>query len=199
MRYSFVIFFLVCCTISCKKESVKKKETRIKTEEEAKIDFSKNQYKYLDNNYKILINSKEFDSIAYRYEYDKNRITRYKDSLSVVLIGDFKGDWKKANKETFRISYTWERLSYHLWLNIDETKQFAEKFNFNHPYLFKQFLLTSSDKKVESFFNNLKGKIKYQIKNSIELDTFNREQVLDFAMRNNESRIKGYRVKSHRH
>jgi len=162
------------------------------------IDFFNYNYKYLDQDYKISISSQKFDSIVTKYEFYKDRIHKYRDSLAVVLVENFNGDWKKTNKATFVISYSWQRLSYHLWMDIDDSKKLAKEFNFNHPYRFKQFLLTDlEDKEVELFFKNLKDKISNNIESTTDLDELSREQLLNFAMRYSKSRIKDFQTKSY--
>ena len=88
------------------------------------IDYLAYNYKYLDSNFAIHIDSIEFNETVTEYKFIKERITKYQDSLGVVLMREF-GDWDKMRLGKSRITYTWDRVGYHLWKNEDEIKKIA--------------------------------------------------------------------------
>jgi len=87
------------------------------------IDYN---YKYLDSNFAIGIDSIEFNETVTKYKFIGDRITNYQDSLGVVLMREF-GDWKKERIAKSRIIYSWERVGCHLWKKEDEIKQMGQR------------------------------------------------------------------------
>lgn len=190
MKALFIVLAFFCITPLCSKSQTNK----IKSEA-ASFDFFNYKYKYLDKSYKITMSSKEFEKSIQEYKFYKDRINTYKDSLSVVLMAEFK-DWSKVNSGTFQLTYTWQRLSYHLWLSEKESKAFATKLNFKHPYLFNQYLMSqksNENKLVLDFFRDLKKKLSFDYSEELKSKTTNL-QILNFAMQKSKKRMDDFSV-----
>lgn len=112
-----------------------------------------------------------------------------RDSLRQALRLELKND--KEVFQAFRtLTYSWKRLSYHLWLSEEETKAFAAAHGFTHPLAFKYYLLengNSSD--IADFKKELRDKIIESTKNDTVLSLDN-DALLNFALANSEERIK---------
>jgi hypothetical protein len=168
--------------------------TKETNKENLNFDYFNQNYKYLDKNFCIKISKTEFDNLVEKHGFYKGRITKYRDSLSVVFTENFKGDWKKAQIAKNRIGYTWLRLSYHLWQEADEVKSLAKSFNFNHPYLFKEFLINDSiNIDVKLFFKDLRNKVKLNTKSSKNISSLSKNELLNFAMVHSYSRVSDFK------
>jgi len=123
------------------------------------IDYLAYNYKYLDSNYAIDIDSIEFNETVTKYGFIKERINNYQDSLGVVLMREF-GDWKKERIAKSRIIYKWERVGYHLWKNEDEIKQLGQEFGVIHPYRLQQlFYAPNGNEKAIEIMDDLRNKL----------------------------------------
>jgi len=153
------------------------------------IDYLAYKYRYLDQNYKIHINSRVFNQAVEKYKFYPEKIRNYTDSLAVVMMLEF-DDWQKCNFATNVVAYQWARLSYHLWMTEDETRKFADSFGIHHPWKFKLFLIDDANKNkiVVDFFEDLKKNIINKNSN-VKFDGLNRDKILSMAARLNPQRI----------
>jgi hypothetical protein len=125
------------------------------------IDYFSHPYKYLDKNLKISITNNEFQNTIIKYNFFSDRIEKYNDSLNVVLMAEF-NDWDHARFAKMRLTYSWLRLGYHLWLSENDTKKMAKKYGYTLPYLFKEFLIKSGnshDVYLDNFFSDLRSNL----------------------------------------
>ncbi|GAA4892000.1 hypothetical protein GCM10023311_15530 [Flaviramulus aquimarinus] len=153
------------------------------------FDYLDYNYKYLDSNYNINIDSIQFNKTVIKYKFIKERINKYEDSLSVILMSEF-GDWKKSRIAKHRITYSWERVGYHLWKKEDEVKKMGEEFNLNYPYKLQQlFYYPNGNKKIIKIIDTLR----IQLMNQFKLDTLknmNNPNLMRFAFNNNPNVLK---------
>ncbi|MCW3804018.1 hypothetical protein [Plebeiibacterium marinum] len=156
-----------------------------------KLDFLSMDYKFLNNEFKIQIDSTTFSSGVEKYHFYPEKILTYKDSLIVVLMIQF-DDWPKAKIAKRDISYSWLRLGYHTWQTPDEARNFAQEFGISHPWRMKLLLMddNNDDQKIINFYVDLKNKL---IKNNLSgFEKLNRKDLLTFAMQKNPQHIADY-------
>lgn len=161
------------------------------------IVFNHN-YKYLDKDYKIIIDSATFQKAVKENNGYPKLIKSYKDSLFFILTEEFEDPlYQRAGAHT--LAYSWNRLGYHIWLTENESKIFASKHNFKHPFKFQMFLEKSNNKDVNDFFRNLKSKINNKFPDE-DLESLSRHDLLIKAMRLNPRRINdAKRLNVHNH
>ena len=178
----FCIVYILCVVSSIKSQ-------RNIVTNPLEIDYLSYKYKYLDKNYNIHINSTDFNKAVEKYQFYPNKIRNYNDSLGVIMMIEF-DDWQKCNVATNVVGYSWVRLSYHLWLTVDESKKLAKSFKINHPWRMKQFLIdeNNKNKNVVKFFEDLKLKI-YNKNQAIKFEGLNRSKILNLALSLNSQRI----------
>lgn len=157
-----------------------------------KLSFFELDYEYLDEQFKINITNKNFQELTNKYNFYNERINSYDDSLAVILTHNFKGDWAKTNRARFILSYSWKRLSYHLWLSEIDVKIIAGKIKINHPYIFKQYLLNNKNSYTDKIFNDLIKKLKESSLDVGNIKEMSRNDIMSFAMRHNKIRILDY-------
>ena len=109
------------------------------TEEYRNYDYFSHSYKYLNKDYKIKIPSNKFRALIKEHRFIPNAIENYKDSLAVVMYGEF-DNWAQANIAVQRIGFTWLRAGYYLWLDKKEAKELGQEFGFEHPYLLYKYM-----------------------------------------------------------
>ncbi len=156
-------------------------------------DFFTINYKYLDDDYNIIIDSETFEKAIKIYGFYPGRINNHSDSLAVVMMAEF-NDYDKARIAKLTIGYTWLRLSYHTWQSEKEAKEFALKFGISHPWKMKEFLIdeNNNDPKNIAFFDQLRTKVKsLNIKDNSDL--LNRDKLLTAALRCNPQRKADYK------
>lgn len=160
-------------------------------------DYLSHDYNHLDNEFRINISSVKFDSLVVMYKFYPERIKTCRDSLSVVLMGEF-NDWDKARIAKNRIVFSYLRLSYYLWTTKAEAKKLCEKYDIKYPYRFYQLCAGSElnwDQELKDFIFELKNKVEVSTKNN-SLDTLNNKEFLKLALVSNPQRQKDYeRVK----
>lgn len=161
------------------------------------INYVEYTYKHLDKNFKIKISDKDYQETVDKYGFYRERAIgkSYKDSLLVVLSKEFgEEDTQKVNYATYQIAYSWERVAYHLWISAEDSKEFAKKYNFKHPYLFMLFL-RKSDNNDDKYIKELFAKLRVQVINHTKderVKNFSNSQLMDFAMYNSPKRIKDF-------
>jgi hypothetical protein len=190
-HFNITIFFLIVLGFAFGQES--DLETKIK--KIGVIDYFNYNYKYLDENFKINISSKDFQKAINKYEFFPNLIKTYNDSLGIVLMLEF-NDWDHARMAKMRLTYTWLRLSYHLWISENETKQMAKKFGFTQPYLFKDFLSKSASRN-NTYLNNFFTTLRTNLKNTAgvkdkDFRSGSIDDLMNLALNKSPERIKDF-------
>lgn len=160
----------------------------------SKIDFLSYNYKYLDKDFKFKISKKKFEKSIEKHKFYPERLRNYKDSLGVVLMAEF-NDWDAARIAELKITYSWERVGYHLLKNKDEVIEIAKKLNIKYPYRLQELLLRN-DPKVSTEIEKLRNKLFLSFEKK-ELKTMSSKQLLSFAFSNNPELIK-LRQQSHK-
>lgn len=150
------------------------------------LDFN---FKYINCKYEISIDSKTFDSIVVKNNFSHEKITNYKDSLAVVLIGEL-NDWSEFYKAFAQLNFTWQRISYYCWLPVSEVRSISNKLEFNHPYRFYRSMMNDANKHplIIDIVDRIKTKLKL-INTDIRIDSLNRKQFFMIALKYNPDRI----------
>ncbi|WP_281234107.1 hypothetical protein [Flavobacterium gelatinilyticum] len=179
----FFLFFFACnCLFSQEitQEFLQKRDAKI--DSLTKIDFLKYKYKYLDKNYKIKIPKEVYEKTVIEYKFIPERLNKYRDSLGVVLMAEFK-DWDAERIAEHRICYTWKRVGHHVWKSEDEVAAIAKKLKIKQPYRLQE-LLNKNDSKVAAEIQNLRDTL-FQKFNKEEVKTMPADKLLLFAFTNN--------------
>ncbi|QHS60430.1 hypothetical protein [Chitinophaga agri] len=144
--------------------------------------------KYIDYDFKYINKERAIDLSADAQAAGAISGIDYKDSLRQVLTLELK-DADEAKLAFQALTYTWRRLSYHLWLSEEATKAFAAKHNIFHPLQFKYYLLENSttNEDIIAFKNELKAKL-FAATNNNKVMSLDNNALLDFAMLNSEER-----------
>ncbi|MBZ4034968.1 hypothetical protein K6T82_09325 [Flavobacterium sp. 17A] len=191
-----IVCFLLSTSMFSQQDMQKlMREKDLKIDSLIKIDFLAYKYKYLDENFKIKIPKEVYEKAFVDYKFIPERIKTYKDSLGVVLMAEFK-DWDAERIASFRINYSWKRLSYYLWMKENEVLELAKKLNVKMPYRLKE-LFEKNDPKVQSELQNLRDKIylKTAAQDIFKLST---KDLLNYAFKHNSELIE-LRKKEHNH
>lgn len=162
---------------------------QIKSQTDTLVDYLSYKFKHIDANYKIHIDSEKFDSTIEKYQFFKERITRYQDSISVVVMFELK-DWKACNAAKVQLGFSWLRASYYCWLSIDEVKELTDKLGFNHPWRLYQAIMNpdNKSKEITNLIKTLDKKL-HQTYPDIVTDGLTRKQFFMLALKNNPVRI----------
>lgn len=119
--------------------SVAKENNQIKLDSLLKIDYLAHSFKYLNKDFKILIDNNSFNKSLKENHYIEERIKNYSDSLGVVLMYELK-DWDATRIAKQQITFSWERLGYYLHRSERDLKNLNIEHEYKHPYLmFKHF------------------------------------------------------------
>lgn len=183
-QINIIIIFLLVFNIMFSQNNLNK---FTKIDSISKIDFLSYNYKYLDKDFKFKISKKKFENSIDKYKFSPERLRNYKDSLGVVLMAEF-NDWDAARIAELKITYSWERVGYHLLKNKDEVIEIAKKLNIKYPYRLQELLLRN-DPKVTAEIEKLRNKLFLSFKKE-ELKTMSSKQLLLFAFSNNPEIIK---------
>jgi len=161
----------------------------IAQENAKEFDYLNHSYQFLDKDFKININSEEFNNAVKEYKFIRERINTYSDSLSVVLMNEF-GDWKKTRIAKLRITYQWERVGYHLWKNEDFVKKLAKSQTIKMPYeLQEKFYNPQGNSEINLIIESLRKKLLENFNNDA-LKTMSNKDLMKFAFNNNPEVIK---------
>lgn len=162
------------------KEKFQKQDAKI--DSLRKIDFLSYKYKYLGENFKIKIPNEIYKKTVEEYKFFPERIKTYRDSLSVVLMTEFK-DWDAARISELRICYEWKRVGYHTWISELEILNLAKKLNVKMPYRLQEMFL-NNDPKVKSEIQNLRNKL-YAKSGNEEIKKMPTDKLLLYSFKNN--------------
>ena len=157
-----------------------------------KIDFINYKYKYLDKNFKIKISSQLFEETIVKHKFYKERITKHKDSIGVVLMAEF-NDFLVGNFIKNRICFSWQRLAYHLWLSSLDAENLGKSIQISHPYLVYEFILKNSinNEIIRKLIDDLKIKM-IATDATLNFDNYSIPKLLSTALRLNPQRIKDF-------
>lgn len=132
IKLLFVPLLLISLSLSAQKKPLVSQEIK-------DYDYLTHKYEHLDENFKIHISSELFEGFMTEYKFYPQRIKAYKDSLSVVLMGEF-DNWHKSRIAELQITYSLKRMAYYLWMTEAEAKKLYEKYNFVHTYRFYEYM-----------------------------------------------------------
>lgn len=187
MRTKIILILLLFASIQVNCQSI--------NDEILQYDYFNHTYKYLDENFKIKIAPKEFQLLMEKYKYFPDRIRTCRDSLGVVLMGEF-GDWHKARIAKQRILFSELRASYYLWTTEAEIKKMIEHYKFRHVYHFYEYFRYKEvdwDEKMKNYMSELRHKVLKSTGNKTVLNMTNKD-FMSYALLNNPKRIKDYEV-----
>ena len=164
-------------------------------------DFINYNYTYLDDDFNITISSQLFDSLIVRNKLYKERIQSHKDSILVVLFGEFDNK-TQINLAHNRITMSWLRVSYYIWLSESETKTLGARYSYKFPYELYDYIYNQQDQwdnYMNRFMEKLIKKVSEDTGNN-EVHDMNYKRLLNFALKSNPSRIKDFeKVKNEGH
>jgi len=186
----FIIFILIFTNFYSQNKRLSKEEFRIKIDSLTKIDFLSYNYKYLDKNYKIIIPSDTFQNTIVKHKFYPERIKKYSDSLGIALMAEF-SDWDTERIAKLRITYSWQRIAYTLWLNEKESEEMGMKYGFQHPYRFQEYLNDDNkqDEVMKKFLSDLRKKV-FETSKDEKANTMNNYDFLNLSFRTNPQMLK---------
>ena len=167
-------------------------QNRTVTQEELDYDYLSHKYEHLDENFKIHISSEKFQSIVEQHRLIPERIEEWKDSISVVTMGEF-NNWHKCRIATGHITYSFKRLAYHLWITESKAKKLCEKYNVEHTYRFYAYMKQPEkwDGSMKKRMLKLRKKVAKASSNPDVL-TMTNKMFLKQAWRSSPERIKDF-------
>ncbi len=158
------------------------------------VDYLQYNYKYLDKDLNIKVSEENFQEWVLKYDFFQERITRYKDSLLVVLTEEF-GNKHQSSIATRRITFTWLRVGYYIWLSELEAEELGHKYGFNHPYRFYEYFHTDNDSiwdnEMIEFMNKLRAEVQVKTNNP-NVWKMSTKKFLSYSLVNNPERIKDF-------
>lgn len=177
--------------------------SKMKIDSIKKIDFINYNYKYLDADYQITANSKDFENTIVLNNFHKENIKNYSDSLSVALMLEF-GDWKVMNIAKSRILFSWEKLSFYLHKEKTDLQKIANELEITkHPYLLYSYFRSPEksdvkNREMERLRKLLSSKLGFSM-NDLKMKSNN--NILDLSYKNHPEiiRLKEEFEKKHRH
>lgn len=167
----------------------------LKSQTVTSVDYLNYKFRYIDSNYKIHIDSATFDSAIVKYGFYKERITRYQDSIGVVVMFEL-NDWQACNSAKIQLGFSWLRASYYCWLNINEVKQLTYNMGYSHPWRLYQAIMNPDNKSIEvdQLIKSLNMKL-HNADPNIVTEGLTRKQFFMLALKNNPVRIEDERIK----
>ena len=185
-------FFVVSFSqVNPKKEDVLllKNKTNKEIDSFSKIDYFKMKFKFIDENFNIKIDSLNFNKALVKYNFYKDRINNFNDSLNVILTYEL-NSFHGARIASNRITYQWKKVGYYIWENEKKTELISKSFGFDKPYQFYEFLISENtlNQQKNKLLKNLKIKLSKETKDTIEFKQ--NKQLLMFAFKNNPERLK---------
>ena len=165
-KYLFLSIALCCSIIHTAQSLPKGAERLISDQERQKIDSVKTidwlayDYKYLNEDFQIQAPHKVFQKGLKDGKFITERITKYTDSLSVVLFIELE-DVVATRIAGMQINYSWERLGWNLLMNASQAEELGKELNFDLPYQVKKYLEDTSNqhsKRLE-ILNNLRSRV----------------------------------------
>nr|WP_314494425.1 hypothetical protein [uncultured Chryseobacterium sp.] len=148
-------------------------------------EFITRRYKNLDENFNIKMSSKNFNETINRYRFIRSSIQTYEDSLNVALINEF-NDWTLTRKAFSRITFSWKKVGYELWLDEDEARSLGAKYKFKRAYELKLYVEEgkTQDVDLQKLIDNIRKKVYESSKDEASL-TCSVHNLLNYAYTNN--------------
>jgi hypothetical protein len=162
---------------------------QLKSQSDTIVDYLNYKFQHIDSNYKIHIDSATFDSALVKFKFYRERITRYQDSIGVVVMLEL-NDWKACNTAKVQLGFSWLRAGYHCWLAEKEVSELAGKMGINHPWRYYQAIMNPEYKspQITSLIKTLDKKL-HQTYPDIVTDGLTRKQFFMLTLKNNPVRI----------
>lgn len=187
LKASLLILIVMSCSI---KNRDVKSNSNITFRESTKkdsllnIDYVDKNYKYLDEDFAIKIDSEIFETIKDRDPRD------YKDSLFVILYHELHNDSFAVNVAFHRILFSWRKLSYYILEDEKTAEAITRSFGFTHPYKFYEYLRdeTISDSKKLEFLEGVKAKLEMELNETVEFKSY--KDLLNASFKHNPERIR---------
>ncbi len=151
-----------------------------------KIDFLDKKYKYLDESFKINIDSISFEKIN---NNPRRSVLNYNDSIKVILRHNL-GYGHKYRIASNRILFKWKKLAYYIWQTENSTKLLGNSLGFRHPYRFYEYLMDENINTPEKLkiLEKLKCEIKPFLTEDIDIKPY--KPFLNKSFKLNPKRIK---------
>lgn len=167
--------------------------SQLQNKDYLKYDYLSHDYKYLDDDFRVNISNDLFQELIKKYNYFPERIKTCRDSLGVVLMGEF-DDWHKARVAKYRILFNYLRASYYLWTTEYEIKQMCDKYSYKYVYDFYEYFSSEEDDwddDMKLFMSELRKKVIEHTGNKSVSEMTNKE-FLKYTLLCNPQRIKDY-------
>lgn len=163
------------------------------------LDYFNINYKYIDRNYNICIDSNKFNKTVFKFNFYNERIKNNKDSLFVALMAEFE-DFDQARIACNRITFKWERLTYYLWLSTDEVKTYALENGYKHPYEMFYYLYydKTKSKSKDEIIDRLRNRLCTFIDDN-KIYEFDNKTLLNTAFNNHPKVLKSLSYHNHNH
>lgn len=148
-------------------------------------EFITRKYKNLDENFDIKMLSKNFNETIKRYRFIRSSIRNYEDSLNVALINEF-NDWTLTRKASSRITFSWKKVGYELWLNEHQARSLGAKYKFKMAYELKLYVEQgkTQDVDLQKLIDNIRKKVYKNSKDKTSL-TCSVHDLLNYAYTSN--------------
>ncbi|WP_297086679.1 hypothetical protein [uncultured Draconibacterium sp.] len=156
-------------------------------------DYFNHSYQYLNKDYSITIQDSVFQRFVKEFKFIPERIKSYNDSLSVILCGEF-GNWDQVRIAKHRITFSWQRLGYILWMSAEESEEFGRHQSFIHPYSLYKHIIYQEDKwssDTKRLIRNLRDEVA-AVTNIQEIDKLETKELLKLSLIHSPDRIKDY-------
>jgi len=204
-----MLFFTIASIFSQKEIKLDKKNylknSKNKIDSLKKIDFLNKDYKYLNKDFIIIVDSATFNKGLREHKFYKEKITTYRDSLGVILMLELK-DWHASRIAENRITFDWEKISYYIWESEEKSKEIGKTLFFSHPYRFFEYITNESinDYFKKELIQSLTKRIKKKLKKEIEFKTY--KQFFTFTFEESQQRrldmdayFEKRKIKNHKH
>jgi len=161
----------------------------VKSQSDTIVDYLNYKFRYIDSEYKIHIDSATFDSALVKFNFYRERITRYQDSIGVVVMLEL-NDWKACNTAKVQLGFSWLRAGYYCWLNESDVKKLAFKSGYKHPWRFYRAIMNPEIKKpeIKKLIKSVDKKLHYTYPEIITKG-LTRKEFFMLALKNNPVRI----------
>ncbi|SCY14893.1 hypothetical protein SAMN05192588_1386 [Nonlabens sp. Hel1_33_55] len=192
MKYKFkplpILFFLILGFVT--QAQVEDKESVKMKIEDKSVDWFEYDYKYLNELYRINVPSDLFNKWNSKYRYKEGKNMTYADSLKVVLNEELENA-SQVRKATLALAYTWDRASWSILLNKNETKAIAADMGYTYPY---KFINDLRDPKIKNeqktkILKGLKERLR-QLKVEGVKDKLNAREMMKLSFQYSPGRLK---------
>jgi hypothetical protein len=194
MKYRMTTLFLIVIPISINIAA----QARVENIEDSikkyiDFDYMDYDYKYLDENYNIEMTSSDFNEALAKSNIKPRKLDTYKDSMYIVVWAEF-GHGQQMRIAHLRLTMSWKRVGYYLWLSELETEKIGEFYKFNHPYKLYNFAYNEQnewDQKMKDLIDDLRKRV-YQETNEESVFELETKDFLSYALKANPSRQESF-------